>query len=74
MTGIKDVDTKDKLGVVYSLACNDCYKVNLRETAAARNVKAGAKVPCVHAGNGHPELSAAVQHTRVATKWTRDQK
>ena len=74
MTGIKDVDTKDKLGVVYSLACNDCYKVNIRETVAARNVKARAKDPCVHAGNGHPELSAAAQHARVATKWTGHQK
>ena len=62
MAGVKDeVLTKEKAGVVYSLEWKVFEKVNISETRRSMMVR--AKEHHAHACNGHPELSAEVQHS-----------
>ena len=61
MNGVKDKEEEGKkAGVVYEIICDTCNKSYIGETG--RNAETRAKEYRAHANNGHPELSAVVQH------------
>ena len=51
----------DKPGVVYQLNCQDCDKAYIGETK--RTARSRAKEHASSARNGHPEISAAAEHS-----------
>ena len=61
MNGVKDEEeVGKKADGVYELIWHTCNKSYIGETG--RNAETRAKEYRAHANNGHPELSAVVQH------------